>query len=47
MTLKHLKEAEATDQEITETITLAGLFAGAPAMTKAIQLFLALQGDET
>ncbi len=47
LTFRHLKEADASDQEITEAIALAGLFAGAPAMTKALQLFTAMQGEKT
>lgn len=38
LTVRHALEAEATQQEITETIALAGLFGGAPAMTKAMEL---------
>jgi 4-carboxymuconolactone decarboxylase len=39
LTFRHLKEIGATDQEIRETVALAGLFGGAPAMTKALSLF--------
>ena len=38
LTLRHLAEAGASPQEINETIALAGLFGGAPAMTKAMSL---------
>ncbi len=38
LTIRHAQEAGATDQEITETIALAGMFGGVPAMTKAMQL---------
>ena len=47
MTLRHLLEADATEQEINETIALAGLFGGAPAMTKALELFAEVQEDKT
>lgn len=38
LTVRHALEAGASSQEITETIALAGLFGGAPAMTKAMEL---------
>ncbi len=38
LTVRHALEAGATVQEVTETIALAGLFGGAPAMTKALEL---------
>ena len=38
LTVRHAVEAGATPQEVTETIALAGLFGGAPAMTKAMEL---------
>ncbi|MDJ0626949.1 MAG: carboxymuconolactone decarboxylase family protein [Rhodobacter sp.] len=38
LTVRHAREAGATDQEITETIALAGMFGGVPAMTKAMNL---------
>jgi len=38
LTVRHAIEAGATETEITETIALAGLFGGAPAMTKALEL---------
>ena len=38
LTLRHLSEAGASTQEIHETIGLAGLFGGAPAMSKAMTL---------
>ena len=37
-TIRHLKEAEVTDQEITETIAFMSVFAGVPAMTKGMTL---------
>jgi 4-carboxymuconolactone decarboxylase len=38
LTVRHAKEAGATDQEIAETIGMMGLFAGLPAMQKAMGL---------
>ena len=38
LTVRHALEAEATPQEIAETIANAGLFGGIPAMTKAMEL---------
>jgi len=38
LTVRHAIEAGATAQEVTETIALAGLFGGAPAMTKALEI---------
>ncbi len=38
MTVRHARIAGATDREIDETIALAGMFGGAPAMAKAMQL---------
>ena len=37
-TVKHLIEAGTTQQEIAETLAVAGIFGGPPAMTKAMQL---------
>ncbi|MEL6551668.1 MAG: carboxymuconolactone decarboxylase family protein [Pseudomonadota bacterium] len=37
-TVRHAKEAGATDQEIVETIVQMSLFAGPPAMTRAMTL---------
>ena len=37
-TIRHLKETEVTDQEITETIAFMSVFAGVPAMTKGMTL---------
>ena len=37
-TIRHLREAEVTDQEITETIAFMSVFAGVPAMTKGMTL---------
>ena len=38
ITVRHAVEAGATKQEIAETIGLAGMFGGVPAMTKAMEL---------
>lgn len=38
LTVRHLLEAGATKQEIAETIAQMGMFAGVPAMTKAMEL---------
>jgi 4-carboxymuconolactone decarboxylase len=38
LTVRHAREAGASKQEIAETIAVAGLFAGIPAMTKAMEL---------
>ncbi|KMW57831.1 4-carboxymuconolactone decarboxylase [Candidatus Rhodobacter oscarellae] len=46
LTMRHALEAGATEQEINETIALAGLFGGAPAMTKAMQIFANVQDGQ-
>lgn len=47
LTVRHAAEAGATEQEINETIALAGMFGGVPAMTKAMALARqALDGGE-
>ena len=38
LTVRHLIEADATKQEIAEAIAQMGMFAGVPAMTKAMEL---------
>ncbi|GGL61848.1 carboxymuconolactone decarboxylase family protein [Wenxinia marina] len=38
LTVRHAREAGATKQEIAETIALAGLFGGVPAMTRSMEL---------
>ena len=38
LTVRHLIEAGATKQEIAETIGLAAMFGGVPAMTKAMEI---------
>ena len=48
LTVRHLVEAGATKQEIAEAIAQMGLFAGMPAMTKAMGLANeVLEKDET
>ncbi|MEO0678439.1 MAG: carboxymuconolactone decarboxylase family protein [Pseudomonadota bacterium] len=37
-TVRHAREAGATDQEIVETLVQMSIFAGAPAMTRAMGL---------
>jgi 4-carboxymuconolactone decarboxylase len=38
LTVRHAREAGATQQEIAETIAMMGVFGGVPAMTKAMEL---------
>ena len=38
LTVRHALEAGTTEQEIAETIALAGMFGGVPAMTQAMEL---------
>ena len=38
LTVRHAREAGATKQEVAETIGLASMFGGVPAMTKAMDL---------
>ncbi|MEJ6392253.1 carboxymuconolactone decarboxylase family protein [Gymnodinialimonas sp. 2305UL16-5] len=47
LTVRHAMEAGATSQEIAETIGLAAMFGGVPAMNKAMQLAQeAIEGGE-
>ncbi len=47
LTVRHAREAGASHQEIAETIGLAALFGGVPAMTKAMDLAKeAMEGDK-
>ncbi len=47
LTVRHALKAGATKQEIAETIAQAAVFAGVPAMTKAMELAReAIDGDE-
>jgi 4-carboxymuconolactone decarboxylase len=45
LTVRHAREAGATKQEVAETIALAGLFGGVPAMTKAMGLATEAMGE--
>ena len=48
LTVRHLVEAGATKQEIAEVIAQMGMFAGVPAMTKAMELATeVLEKDES
>ncbi|MEJ6477777.1 MAG: carboxymuconolactone decarboxylase family protein [Octadecabacter sp.] len=49
LTVRHAVAAGATGQEVADTITLAGMFGGIPAMTKAMELATAVmkKDDET
>ena len=38
LTVRHAVSAGATQQEVAETIALAGMFGGVPAMTKAMEI---------
>ena len=38
LTVRHLNEAGATDEEIAETIAMMAMFAGLPAMTRAMEI---------
>lgn len=45
LTLRHLVALEATDQEIMETIALAGLFGGAPGVQRAMAMYEELKAE--
>jgi 4-carboxymuconolactone decarboxylase len=49
LTVRHAVAAGASGQEVADTITLAGMFGGIPAMTKAMELATAVmkKDDET
>jgi len=48
LTIRHLVEAGATKQEIAEAIAQMGMFAGVPAVTKAMELATeVLEKDES
>ena len=48
LTVRHAREAGASKQEIAETIAVAGLFGGVPAMSKAMELATeAMKEDKT
>ena len=38
LTVRHLNEVGATDEEIAETIAMMAMFAGLPAMTRAMEI---------
>ncbi|MEO9515327.1 MAG: carboxymuconolactone decarboxylase family protein [Paracoccaceae bacterium] len=47
-TVKHAREAGAHDQQILETLGMMSLFAGVPAMTRAMEIAREVMGgDET
>lgn len=46
-TVRHAREAGATDQQITETLGMMSMFAGIPAMTRAMELAREVMDDET
>jgi 4-carboxymuconolactone decarboxylase len=45
-TVRHALEAGATDQQISETLGMMSVFAGVPAMTRAMQLAREVMGDD-
>jgi 4-carboxymuconolactone decarboxylase len=47
MTVRHATEAGATKDEIAETIAQMSMFAGIPAMTRAMELARDVMEDET
>ena len=48
LTVRHAREAGASKQGIAETIAIAGLFGGVPAMGKAMELAVeAMKEDKT
>ncbi|WP_324751571.1 carboxymuconolactone decarboxylase family protein [Roseovarius sp. Pro17] len=47
MTVRHAREAGATDAEIAETIASMAMFAGVPATTRAMELAREVMGGET
>ena len=44
-TVRHAREAGATDQQISETLGLMAMFAGVPAMTRAMGLAKEVMDD--
>ena len=46
LTVRHAREAGATHQEIAETIALAALFGGVPAMAKAMEIATDVMKDD-
>ncbi len=47
MTVRHAREAGATDAEIAETIASMAIFAGIPAMNRAMELAREVMDGET
>mmetsp|Transcript_18462 Transcript_18462/g.30104 ORF Transcript_18462/g.30104 Transcript_18462/m.30104 type:complete len:125 (+) Transcript_18462:4276-4650(+) len=45
-TVRHAREAGATDQQISETLGMMAMFAGVPAMTRAMELAQEVMGDD-
>ena len=45
-TVRHAREAGATDQQISETLGMMAMFAGVPAMTRAMELAQDVMGDD-
>lgn len=45
-TVRHAREAGATDQQISETLGMMAMFAGVPAMTRAMELAQQVMGDD-
>jgi 4-carboxymuconolactone decarboxylase len=44
-TVRHAREAGATDQQISETLGMMAVFAGVPAMTRAMELAQSVMSD--
>lgn len=45
-TVRHAREAGATDQQISETLGMMAMFAGVPAMTRAMELAQEVMGQD-
>ncbi len=45
-TVRHAREAGASDQQITETLGMMSMFAGIPAMTRAMELAREVMEDD-
>ncbi|MEL6451087.1 MAG: carboxymuconolactone decarboxylase family protein [Pseudomonadota bacterium] len=45
-TVRHAREAGATDQQISETLGMMAMFAGVPAMTRAMALAQEVMADD-
>ena len=46
-TVKHAREAGATEQQIVEVIGMMSMFAGIPAMTRAMELAQDVMGEDS